>query len=273
MHYPVALEGALKLKEISYIHAEAYPAGELKHGPLALVTAQMPVVAIAPNDALLEKLESNLQEVRARGGELFVFADADTRIRSRRRRARHPHARALRRAVADPARRAAAAARVPHRGGARHRRRQAEEPGEERDGRVTLALPSARRRACRRRHRGPHEPSGSQARRANGESGRPCRHPPTDPRSKRDEQGLGVGRREDQRLAPACLPERLLPARVAAPGANDHAIGALGLELPRPQRVRQDGDRDRFVRSGSWTLMVDSPPEGDGVDLLVVRAS
>ncbi len=82
MHYPVALEGALKLKEISYIHAEAYPAGELKHGPLALVTAQMPVVAIAPNDALLEKLESNLHEVRARGGELFVFADKDTRIRS-----------------------------------------------------------------------------------------------------------------------------------------------------------------------------------------------
>jgi glucosamine--fructose-6-phosphate aminotransferase (isomerizing) len=80
MHYPVALEGALKLKEISYIHAEAYPAGELKHGPLALVTAQMPVVAIAPNDALLEKLESNLHEVRARGGELFVFADARTRI-------------------------------------------------------------------------------------------------------------------------------------------------------------------------------------------------
>ena len=82
MHYPVALEGALKLKEISYIHAEAYPAGELKHGPLALVTSQMPVVAIAPNDALLEKLESNLHEVRARGGALFVFADADTRIES-----------------------------------------------------------------------------------------------------------------------------------------------------------------------------------------------
>jgi glucosamine--fructose-6-phosphate aminotransferase (isomerizing) len=82
MHYPVALEGALKLKEISYIHAEAYPAGELKHGPLALVTNEMPVVAIAPNDALLEKLESNLHEVRARGGELFVFADADTRIES-----------------------------------------------------------------------------------------------------------------------------------------------------------------------------------------------
>ena len=80
MHYPVAMEGALKLKEISYIHAEAYPAGELKHGPLALVTSQMPVVAIAPNDALLEKLESNLHEVRARGGELFVLADAGTRI-------------------------------------------------------------------------------------------------------------------------------------------------------------------------------------------------
>ena len=82
MHYPIALEGALKLKEISYIHAEAYPAGELKHGPLALVTAAMPVVTVAPNDALLEKLKSNLQEVRARGGELFVFADADTRIES-----------------------------------------------------------------------------------------------------------------------------------------------------------------------------------------------
>ncbi|MFN9209572.1 MAG: glutamine--fructose-6-phosphate transaminase (isomerizing) [Betaproteobacteria bacterium] len=82
LHYPIALEGALKLKEISYIHAEAYPAGELKHGPLALVTAAMPVVTVAPNDALLEKLKSNMQEVRARGGEIFVFADADTRIAS-----------------------------------------------------------------------------------------------------------------------------------------------------------------------------------------------
>ena len=80
IHYPIALEGALKLKEISYIHAEAYPAGELKHGPLALVDAQMPVVAIAPNDALLEKLKSNLQEVRARGGELYVVADLDSRL-------------------------------------------------------------------------------------------------------------------------------------------------------------------------------------------------
>ncbi|WP_423680450.1 glutamine--fructose-6-phosphate transaminase (isomerizing) [Undibacterium sp. WLHG33] len=82
LHYPIALEGALKLKEISYIHAEAYPAGELKHGPLALVTKEMPVVTVAPNDALIEKLKSNLQEVRARGGELFVFADADSHITS-----------------------------------------------------------------------------------------------------------------------------------------------------------------------------------------------
>ena len=77
-HYPIALEGALKLKEISYIHAEAYPAGELKHGPLALVDREMPVVVIAPNDSLLEKVKSNMQEVRARGGELFVFADQDS---------------------------------------------------------------------------------------------------------------------------------------------------------------------------------------------------
>jgi len=81
-HYPIALEGALKLKEISYIHAEAYPAGELKHGPLALVDEDMPVIAIAPNDALIEKLKSNLQEVSARGGELYVFADADSQIHS-----------------------------------------------------------------------------------------------------------------------------------------------------------------------------------------------
>ncbi len=82
LHYPIALEGALKLKEISYIHAEAYPAGELKHGPLALVTEEMPVVTVAPNDTLIEKLKSNMQEVRARGGQLYVFADADSRISS-----------------------------------------------------------------------------------------------------------------------------------------------------------------------------------------------
>ena len=82
LHYPIAMEGALKLKEISYIHAEAYSAGELKHGPLALVTAAMPVVTVAPNDALLEKLKSNMHEVRARGGVLYVLADADTRLES-----------------------------------------------------------------------------------------------------------------------------------------------------------------------------------------------
>jgi glutamine---fructose-6-phosphate transaminase (isomerizing) len=81
LHFPIAAEGALKLKEISYIHAEAYPAGELKHGPLALVDNYMPVISVAPNDALLEKLKSNLQEVRARGGELYVFADANTHIK------------------------------------------------------------------------------------------------------------------------------------------------------------------------------------------------
>jgi glucosamine--fructose-6-phosphate aminotransferase (isomerizing) len=82
IHYPIALQGALKLKEISYIHAEANPAGELKHGPLALVTEEMLVVTIARNDALLEKLKSNMQEVRARGGQLYVFADVDSRITS-----------------------------------------------------------------------------------------------------------------------------------------------------------------------------------------------
>ena len=80
LHYPIALEGALKLKEITYIHAEAYPAGELKHGPLALVTEAMPVVTVAPNDLLIEKLKSNMQEVRARGGQLYVFADAGSHI-------------------------------------------------------------------------------------------------------------------------------------------------------------------------------------------------
>ena len=80
--FPVALEGALKLKEISYIHAEAYPAGELKHGPLALVDSEMPVVTVAPNNELLEKLKSNLEEVRARGGELFVFADGESALSS-----------------------------------------------------------------------------------------------------------------------------------------------------------------------------------------------
>ncbi|QKS22812.1 glutamine--fructose-6-phosphate transaminase (isomerizing) [Vreelandella titanicae] len=81
-HYPIALEGALKLKEISYIHAEAYPAGELKHGPLALVDAEMPVIVVAPNDEMLEKLKANMQEVSARGGQLYVFADGDSAVKS-----------------------------------------------------------------------------------------------------------------------------------------------------------------------------------------------
>ena len=144
LHYPIALEGALKLKEISYIHAEAYPAGELKHGPLALVDADMPVVAIAPNDALLEKLKSNLQEVRARGGELYVVADLDSAISPRRRHPPDPRCRASRAAVADRARRAAAAARVSHRGAARDGRRQAAESREERHGGVTRQRTRAR---------------------------------------------------------------------------------------------------------------------------------
>jgi glucosamine--fructose-6-phosphate aminotransferase (isomerizing) len=83
VHWPIAMEGALKLKEISYIHAEAYPAGELKHGPLALVDSRMPVVAVAPNDQLLDKLLSNLEEVRARGGQLYVFADEGVAVPKR----------------------------------------------------------------------------------------------------------------------------------------------------------------------------------------------
>lgn len=89
-HYPIALEGALKLKEISYIHAEAYPAGELKHGPLALVDSNMPVIVVAPNDALIDKLKSNLKEVEARGGELYIFADANADV------SENPHVHILR---------------------------------------------------------------------------------------------------------------------------------------------------------------------------------
>ena len=137
LHYPIALEGALKLKEITYIHAEAYAAGELKHGPLALVTSEMPVVTVAPNDALLEKLKSNMQEVRARGGVLYVLADADTRIESERGHPRDPHARALRRAEPAAARGAAAVAGLSHGLRARHRRGQAAQSCEERDGRMT----------------------------------------------------------------------------------------------------------------------------------------
>ena len=126
VHYPIAMEGALKLKEISYIHAEAYAAGELKHGPLALVDAAMPVVAIAPKDALLDKLKSNLQEVRARGGELYVLADAG--FRGKRRHPRGPDARCPGDSLPDREHRAAAAARLPRRSPQGERRGQAAQP-------------------------------------------------------------------------------------------------------------------------------------------------
>ncbi len=135
--YPVAMEGALKLKEISYIHAEAYPAGELKHGPLALVDSDMPVVTVAPNNELLEKLKSNLQEVRARGGQLMVFADGEAGLGQRRGHPRDRHAAHPRRAGADPLHRAAAAA-VLLRGRAQgHRRGPAAQPGQVGDGGVS----------------------------------------------------------------------------------------------------------------------------------------
>ena len=137
LHYPIALEGALKLKEISYIHAEAYAAGELKHGPLALVDAQMPVVAIAPNDALLEKLKSNLQEVRARGGELYVVADLDSHLDRWRGHASRARVGARGPSVTRRARDSAAAPRLSRRGAARHRRGQAAQSREERDGGVS----------------------------------------------------------------------------------------------------------------------------------------
>ena len=133
LHYPIALEGALKLKEISYIHAEAYPAGELKHGPLALVTEAMPVVTVAPYGALLEKLKSNMQEVRARWPHLHVCGFGHPH-HERRRHPRDPHAGALWPAFADPARGAAATARVSHGVCARHRCGQATQSREVGDG-------------------------------------------------------------------------------------------------------------------------------------------
>jgi glucosamine--fructose-6-phosphate aminotransferase (isomerizing) len=147
VHFPIAMEGALKLKEISYIHAEAYAAGELKHGPLALVDSQMPVVVIAPNDTLIEKLKSNLQEVRARRRALRVRRSRHADRTVGRREHRQPR-RSRRPALADPARRAAAAARLPHRARARHRRRQAEEPRQERHGRVGRSSISRAWREC-----------------------------------------------------------------------------------------------------------------------------
>ena len=155
INYPIALEGALKLKEISYIHAEGYPAGEMKHGPIALIDEEMPVVAIAPHDHVFEKMIGNIQEAKARGGSVIALTD-------RRQRRDHAAARSgaglpdHRAAVAPAAHagadgRAAAAARVPHRRPPRLRRRSAEEPGQECDGRIRHAI---RRRA---RSRSPPE--------------------------------------------------------------------------------------------------------------------
>ncbi len=145
LHFPIALEGALKLKEISYIHAEAYAAGELKHGPLALVDADMPVVAIAPNDALLEKLKSNLQEVRARGGRTLCRRRPRQPADVERGRPRDPAARARGTPVADRARDSAAASCVPRGRHTRHRCRQAPKSREVRDRRVAAAtMPSGR---------------------------------------------------------------------------------------------------------------------------------
>ena len=140
INYPIALEGALKLKEISYIHAEGYPAGEMKHGPIALIDEQMPVVALAPRDHVFEKMLSNIQEVKARGGSIIALTTGrDELVESAaRHRARLDH-RPARDAAAPRAGRdgpAAAAAGVPHRGAPRLRRRPAAQPGEERHGRI-----------------------------------------------------------------------------------------------------------------------------------------
>ncbi len=135
--HAIAMEGALKLKEISYIHAEAYAAAELKHGPLALVDEDMPVIAVAPNNELLEKLKSNLQEVRARGGQLYVFADPGANMQQLRGTHGHRHAGRVD-GAAGPGRvhGPAADACISRRALERHGRRSAEESGEELDGGV-----------------------------------------------------------------------------------------------------------------------------------------
>ena len=134
--WPIAMEGALKLKEISYIHAEAYAAGELKHGPLALIDEEMPVIVVAPNNELLDKLKSNMQVVRARGGQLYVFADRETRPRVRARR--EGDSDATRGSVdrADRLHRAAAAPRVSRCGAQGHRHRPAAQSRQVGDRRV-----------------------------------------------------------------------------------------------------------------------------------------
>ncbi len=140
IHYPIALEGALKLKEISYIHAEGYPAGEMKHGPIALIDENLPVVALATGRRTFEKVKSNLQEVKARDGIVIAVTDRDDDELDgvADRVLRVPTA--LRAPAADRQRRAAAAARLPDRRAPRRRRRPAAQPGEERDGRMTGAV-------------------------------------------------------------------------------------------------------------------------------------
>ena len=136
--WPIAMEGALKLKEISYIHAEAYAAGELKHGPLALIDEEMPVIVVAPNNDLLDKLKSNMQVVRARGGQLYVFAERETGLESEPgvKVIAMPHADRADRA--DRLHRAAAAARVSRGGAQGHGRRPAAQPREVRYRRIAL---------------------------------------------------------------------------------------------------------------------------------------
>ena len=162
INYPIALEGALKLKEISYIHAEGYPAGEMKHGPIALIDEQMPVVAIAPHDHVFEKMLGNIQEVKARGGSVIALTtagdDALWRLLDRDDRLDHRRPGDVAAAGADRHHRAAAAARLPHRRAARLRRRPAAEPGEERDGRIGAGDWGLGTRACRR-HAGESESS------------------------------------------------------------------------------------------------------------------
>ena len=157
IHYPIALEGALKLKEISYIHAEGYPAGEMKHGPIALIDEKMPVVALMPHDAVYEKMLGNIQEVKARGGKVIAIAtEGDDPVSSGccdpERDALITAARGAGADLADPRDAAAAAAGVPHRGPPRLRRRSAAQPGEERYGRIGIGRYASRGLTSPHRH-------------------------------------------------------------------------------------------------------------------------
>ena len=156
--FPIALEGALKLKEISYIHAEGYAAGEMKHGPIALIDKAVPVIAICPSGPLFEKTASNLQEAAARGGQIIVFSRRGRRRKTAKHRHRDDFAarnRPVRRA--DPLRDSGADAGLSCRGAERHGCRPAAQPGEIRDGGVAVRVSGAResRRGMQRRRRAP----------------------------------------------------------------------------------------------------------------------